>query len=110
MDDQKTVAIKGQVRTSGSNHCLWDDAAHYPSTCMCMCVSVTQSHWNPSGQSGEHSPSVLESWGHGMEGRGPKLQKLVKDKAGLSTVPGWEELHITGARGVAGETEDKNER
>lgn len=32
---------------------------------------------------GLHSPGVLESWGPGMEGREPKLQKLVKDKAGL---------------------------
>lgn len=36
-DWQRTALIKGQVRTSGNNHCLWSDPAPRPATCMGVC-------------------------------------------------------------------------
>lgn len=59
MEGETAAAIKGQVRISGSNHCLWCDPARLTLTHAWECVCVTQSHWHPKRQlAGVGSPGL----------------------------------------------------
>lgn len=94
MERETAAAIKGQVRTSGRNLRLWCDPARLTLThaweCLCdpkSLASPEATGWSrepwPRRLCSGPCPSVLEIWGPGTEGRGPKLQELVKEKAGL---------------------------